>query len=105
MVNTGYKGWKILEGKYLDDSSLAETIMPNVAQISPQAIVPDTATITFNANTDVAPTGGVDGDIWYNLPADALYKKLVGVWTLLTDRVTNIYYIAPVYNTSDCSLD
>ncbi len=104
MENTGYKGWKILENYYLDDLSLAGMIMPNIQQISPQAIVPSTATITFNVATDVAPTGGVDGDIWYNLPADILYKKLSGTWTALIDRVTNIYYVAPVYNLDSCPL-
>lgn len=101
-VNTGYQDWKILKQIYGDDSSLTGYIMPNIAQISPQAIVPDTATITYNYPTDVAPTGGSDGDVWYNPVADELFKKISGVWTLLTDRVTNDAYIAPVINLTDC---
>jgi hypothetical protein len=102
--NTGYQGWKILEQIYGDDNSLTGFIMPNIAQISPQAIVPNTATITYNYPTDVAPTGGSNGDIWYNPVADDLYKKIATVWTLLTDRVTNDSYVAPVINLTDCPL-
>lgn len=100
--NTGYKDWKVLEQIYGDDSSLTGMIMPNIAQISPQAIVPDTATITYNYPEDVAPSGGSDGDVWYNPVADELFKKIGGTWTLLTDRVTNDAYIAPVINLTDC---
>lgn len=103
-TNTGYQDWKILEQIYGDDSSLTGMIMPNIAQISPQAIVPNTATITYNYPSDVAPTGGSDNDIWYNPVADELLKKIASVWTLLTDRVTNDAYIAPVINLTDCPL-
>lgn len=102
--NTGYKSWKVLEQYFVDDSTLTGKIMPNIAQISPQAIVDSTSTITYNYPEDVAPTGGVDGDIWYNADEDDLYKKIAGVWTLLTDRVTNDFYIAPVLNETDCPL-
>jgi len=101
-INTGYQSWTILEGIYLDDSSLDGLIMPNIAQISPQAIVPYTANITFNYPADITPTGGTNGDIWYNSVSDTLYKNFTGTWVLLTDRVTNDYYIAPVINTTSC---
>ena len=100
--NTGYQGWKVLEQIYGDDSSLTGQIMPNISQISPQAIVPDTATITYNYPTDVAPTGGSNGDVWYNPNADDLFKKIAGTWTLLLDRVTNDAYVPPVINETDC---
>lgn len=102
--NTGYQGTKILEQRYADTLELTGMIMPNIAQISPQAIVESTSTITYNYPADVAPTGGANGDVWYNAGTDSLYKKLSGVWTLLIDRVTNDAYIAPVYNTSSCPL-
>ncbi len=103
--NTGYQGIKIIEERYADNNALTGRIMPNIAQISPQAIIPSaTNSITFNYPTDVAPTGGIDGNVWYNAGADTLYKKLGGVWTLLIDRVTNDAYIAPVYNTTACPL-
>lgn len=101
--NTGNQGKKILEGKYLDDLSLNGMIMPNIQQISAQAIVPSTATITFNYPTDVTPSGGANGNIWYNSVADELFKKIGGTWTLLTDRVTNDYYAPPVENLGACS--
>ena len=100
--NDGYQDWKILQEIYADDSSLTGFIMPNIAQISPQAIVLSTSNITYNYPTDATPTGGSDGDIWYNPVADQLFKKKVGVWTLLTDRVTNDAYITPVINLTDC---
>jgi hypothetical protein len=102
--NTGEQGWKVLQQYYLDDMSLTGLIMPNVVNISPQAIVPNTATITYNYPTDVAPTGGANGDIWYNSVADNLYKKIGGLWTLLVDRVTNDAYEPPIENLTDCPL-
>lgn len=104
LVNDGYEGWKILKEKYLDDGSFTGNIMPNIQQISPQAIVPNTATITYNYPTDVVPTGGANGDIWYNPVADDLFKKASGVWSLLTDRVDNANYNPPVENLSDCPI-
>ncbi len=104
-VNTGYQGWKVLEQYYADDNTLTGQIMPNIEQISPQAIIAGGAnTITYNYPTDVAPTGGSNGDIWYNPVADQLFKKIAGSWTLLTDRVTNDVYVAPVINETDCPL-
>jgi hypothetical protein len=103
-VNNGEQGWKVLEQYYTDDSSLTGLIMPNIAMISPQAIVNNSATITYNDTTDVSPSGGANGDIWYNQPSDALYKKISGTWTLLTDRVTNTQYVAPVENLTACPL-
>lgn len=102
--NTGYQGWFILEGIFLDDSTLDGFKKPNIAQCSPQALVPEAAVVTYNYPTDVSPTGGSNGDIWYNPVADHLYKKISGTWTLLTDRVTNPDYVAPVLNTGDCPL-
>jgi hypothetical protein len=101
-VNTGYQGWKILQEIYLDDQSLTGNIMPNIPQISQQAIVPSTATITYNYPSDVAPTGGANGDVWYNPVANQLFKKIAGSWTMLLDRVTNDAYIAPVINETSC---
>jgi len=103
-VNNGYQGWKILEGIYLDDNSLDGLIMPNIAQISPEAIVEDGTSITYNDFADVVPSGGSNDDIWYNAPSDVLYKKISGTWTVLTDRVTNDYYVPPVYNTGACPI-
>jgi hypothetical protein len=104
LVNSGYLGWTILEGIYLDNSALDGLIMPNIQQISPQAIVPDGTSITYNANSNISPIGGSDGDIWYNQPNDTLFKKIAGTWTLLTDRVLNTYYVAPVFNTTSCPI-
>jgi len=102
--NTGLQGWKVLEGIYLDDMSLDGFKRPNIAQVSAQDLVPEAATITYNYPTDVAPSGGSNGDIWYNPVADNEYKKIAGVWTLLTDRVTNDQYVAPVVNTDACPI-
>lgn len=103
-TNTGYQSGKILEGFFTDDESLTGFIMPNITFISNEAIVPDTATITFNTNSDPSPSGGADGDVWYNLPSDILYKKVGGIWSLITDRVPNSYYQAPVQNLTDCPI-
>lgn len=102
--NSGAQNWYILEGIYLDNSALTGMIMPNIKRISPSAIVPDGTTITYNEVTDVAPTGGADGDIWYNEPSDILYKKIAGVWTPLTDRSANDYYAPDIENTTDCPI-
>lgn len=104
LVNSGYQGWTILEGIYLDDSSLDGLIMPNIQMISPQAIVPDGTMITYNATFDFAPAGGVQGDVWYNQPSDMLYQFQSGQWKLLTDRVLNTFYVPPVYNTGSCPI-
>lgn len=102
--NNGLQGWYILEGFVPFTAALSGYIMPNIANISPQAIVPDGTTITYNEITDVTPTGGAEGDIWYNEPSDNLYKKIAGVWTMLTDRAANSYYAAPIENLDDCPL-
>jgi hypothetical protein len=102
--NTSYQGYKVLEQYNPITNAATGMIMPNVKTISQQAIVPNTANITYNDYADAAPAGGADGDIWYNLPSDALYKKIAGVWTLLQDRVNNDYYVAPVVNTAACPL-
>lgn len=104
MANTGQQGYKILEGFYVDDSSLDGLIMPNIANISPDAIVPSTATITFNDTSSPLPTGGSNGDIWYNALTDVLYKKITGSWLILTNRVPNSYYIPPTLNTGACPI-
>lgn len=98
----------MLEGYNTADGTLSGVKMPNIKMISPDAIVPESAEITFNEAAVVAPSGGADGDIWYNLfEADdsgdgALYKRIVGVWTLLTNRVINTNYIEPVINLTSC---
>jgi hypothetical protein len=104
LVFNGYQSWYILEGIYLDNSQLSGLIMPNIQMISPRAIVPNGTTILYYTNSTPAPSGGIDGDIWYTQPNDSLYKKIAGVWTLLTDRVLNTYYIAPVYNITSCPI-
>jgi hypothetical protein len=104
LQNTGYQGYKILKEQYTDDNTYTGKQMPNVAQVSPQAIVGASAVITFNTNANVVPSGGSAGDIWYNLPEDKLYKNIAGTWTILTDRVNNDSYVAPVYNTDACPL-
>lgn len=106
LTNSGQQGWTTLEGYFTDGNTptLTGQIMPNIMMISPQAIVPSSATITYNQAAVVAPTGGADGDIWYNEPNDALYKKIAGVWTFLTDRVINQYYQAPITNLTDCPI-
>jgi len=105
LINTGNKAYTILEGYYTDDNSLQGTIMPNIINISPQAIVPDGTTITFNKLTAPSPSFGADGDIWYNQPPDMLYKKANGVWSLLTDKAINVRYQAPVQNLTDCPIE
>lgn len=102
--NTGQQAFKIIQERYVDDNTLTGFQMPNVQLISPEAIVPNTATITYNYPTDVAPTGGANGDVWYNPVADKLYKKVSGVWSLLTDRVVNANYVPSVQNLSTCPL-
>lgn len=110
LVNTGDQGWYVLEGYNTADSTLSGTKMPNIRMISPDAIVPESAAITYNQAVTIAPSGGADGDIWYNdSEADptgngALYKRIVGVWTLLTNRVINTYYVPPIVNLTDCPL-
>jgi hypothetical protein len=103
-ANNGQEGWAVLKEQNATTSAFTGRIMPNVQNISPQAIVSNTATITFNANTDVAPTGGADGDIWYNRPSDTLYKKISGAWALLSDRVVNANFVPTVTNTTDCPI-
>lgn len=102
--NTGQENVKIIQERYIDDNSLTGNQMPNIQQISPEAIVPNSDTITYNYPTDVAPTGGSNGDIWYNPVADNIYKKVGGVWSLLIDRVTNANYVPSVQNLTDCNL-
>lgn len=102
--NNGEQSWFILEQIYSDDSTLTGLIMPNISQISPQAIVSNTATITYNYPEDIAPTGGINGDVWYNPVADNLYKKIAGVWSLLLDRVTNDAYVPPIVNEVSCPI-
>lgn len=104
LVNNGYLAYSILEGIYLDDASLDGMIMPNIQMISPEAIVPDGTPITFNIYSNIYPTGGSNGNIWYNLPEDGLYINILGVWTLLTDRVLNTWYIPPIFNTGTCPI-
>lgn len=101
--NDGNQGYTVLEGFNLLTGVDNHTRMPNIVNISPQAIVPDTATITYNF-TDVAPSGGSDDDIIYNAEADDLFKKIAGVWTLLTDRSSNVFYAVPVENLDACPL-
>lgn len=102
--NTGQQGWDVLEEYYIDDNSLTGRIMPNVNYISSSAIVPTGTTITFNHDTNPTPTGGSDGDIWNNDPLANLYKKVAGVWSLLTDKALNASFQAPITNTTACPI-
>lgn len=102
--NTGYEQYKILEGYYTSDSSLSGTITFNLQYYSPSAIVPDGTSATYNYPDDVAPTGGSDGDIWYNPNEDKIYKNISGTWTVLTDRILNPYYVAPSQDLTNCPL-
>jgi hypothetical protein len=94
----------VLKQIYTDDNSLVGFNMPNIQNISPQAICPNTNTITFNANSNVTPTGGVNLDVWYNEILDDLYQNQSGTWQLLTNRVNNAFYIPPVSNPSSCPI-
>jgi len=102
-VNNGYQGYTKLDGYNTSTGVYNHTYMPNIKSISPQAIIPDSNIITYNFVT-VAPSGGSNGDVWYNEDVDLLYKKIAGVWTLLTDRSSNDYYVAPVVNTGACPI-
>ena len=102
--NDGQQGWKILDEKNATTGVLTGRIMPNVQNISPDAIVPNTATITYNPNSIVSPSGGGNGDIWFNGPNDTLYKKILGAWALLTNKVVNTNYIPTITNTGACPI-
>lgn len=104
LVNTGQQNYKILKGHFTDDDSLSGQQMPNIQNISLSAIVPNSATITFNPNTSPTPTGGADGDVWYNGGTDDLYKNVAGTWSPLNDRVTNVWYHPSIENLTDCPL-
>ncbi len=103
-VNNGQQGWKVLKEQNVSTLAYTGRIMPNIQNISPDAIVPNAATITFNPTTDVAPSGGSDGDIWYNGLSDTLYKKVSGSWILLVDKVINTNYVATIENLTDCPI-
>lgn len=103
-ANNGQQGWRILDEKNLSTGVLTGRIMPNIQNISPDVIVPNTATITFYPNSDVAPGGGSNGDVWYNGLSDTLYKKISGIWALLVNKVVNANYIPTILNTSACSI-
>lgn len=102
--NDGNQSYKVLKEIYIDDQSLAGNKMPNIQNISPEAVVDNSSNITYNQFENVTPTGGTNNDIWYNEPADMLYKNILGSWFLLTDRVLNTYYQAPILNTIDCQI-
>jgi len=102
--NNGQYGWKILDEKNVGTGVLTGRIMPNVQNISPDAIVPNTATITYNPNTDATPSGGSNGDIWYNGLSDTLYKKIAGNWALLVDKVVNTNYIPTITDATSCPI-
>lgn len=103
-VNDGNELETILQGYYLGTTNLTGFIMPNIQNISPQAIVPSTSDITYNETTTPTPTGGSNLDVWYNAPNDTLYQNISGTWTLLTNRLINQFYLAPVQNLTDCPL-
>lgn len=103
-VNNGQQGWKILEQYNLATGTTTGLIMPNAPIISPEAIVPNTATITYNQATNISPSGGANGDVWYNLPANQLYKKVAGIWSLLNDTAINSNYAPSIKNLTDCPL-
>lgn len=100
--NTGQQGWTILNQISQITGSLTGFNMPNIPFISPEAIIPNTSAITYNANTSPTPSGGSNGDLWYNFPVDNLYKKIGGVWTILNDRLANAFYVQPIQNTGAC---
>lgn len=102
--NSGQQGWKVLDEQNVNTSVLTGRKMPNVQNISPDAIVPNSAVITYNPNSDVAPTAGSNGDIWYNGVSDTLYKKIGGAWALLTNKVVNTNYIPTILNTGACAI-
>jgi hypothetical protein len=104
IINTGDEAWKVVFERYGDDNSLTGRKFPNIPTISSDAIVPNAATITFNTNTDITPTGGANGDIWYNKPSDKLYKRVAGIWSLITSRAINSNYQPPVQNLTDCPI-
>jgi len=66
--------------------------------------VPNTATIIFHANVDGSPSGGANGDIWYNGLSDTLYKKISGTWALLPDKVVNTNFVPTILNTGACPI-
>lgn len=103
-ANNGQQGWEVLKEENSNNGVFTGRIMPNVQNISPSAIIPNTSSITFNPNSDVTPTGGSDGDIWYNGLSDTLYKHLSGAWVLLVDKVVNTNYVATVQNLTDCPI-
>jgi hypothetical protein len=102
--NDGQQGWEVLDEKNVGTGVLTGRTMPNGQNISPDAIVPNTAAITYNANSDIAPSGGSNGDIWYNGLSDLLYKKVGGAWVLLVNKVVNTNYVPTVENLTDCPL-
>lgn len=102
-ANTGNQGWSKLKEVFIDDNSITGEIKPNIQLINGASVVPNTNTITFN-QTDIAPTGGTDGDIWYNKPSDQLYKKISGAWVLQGERVINTDYIQPILNLTSCPI-
>jgi hypothetical protein len=102
--NNGQQGWKVLTEQNVGTGNLTGRIMPNIQNISPDAIVPNTATITFYPDSDVTPSGGADGDIWYNGLSDTLYKRVSGVWVLLVNRVVNTNFQPTILNTTDCHI-
>ena len=101
-INNGQQGWKVLDEKNANTGVLTGRIMPNVQNISPQAIVPNSAIITYHPNTDIAPSGGADGDIWYNGLSDTLYKRISGAWALLVNKVVNTNFVPTILNTGAC---
>jgi len=103
-ANDGQEGWKVLDEQNVGTAVLTGRIMPNVQNISPDAIVPNTATITYNPNSDITPSGGSDGDVWYNGLSDTLYKRVSGTWVLLTNRVVNTNYVPTVENLGSCPI-
>lgn len=100
--NTGQQQTPVIVQVYLDDQTGTGLKMPNIQNISPEAIVPLSAVITYQTGSPVTPTGGSDGDIWYNQGDDLLYKNIAGTWTLLTDKVINTDFIASVQNLTAC---
>lgn len=103
-ANNGQQGWKVLKEEDVNTGVFTGRIMPNIQNISPDALIPNTSAITYNPNTDVTPTGGSNGDIWYNGLSDTLYKLIGGTWALLVDKVVNANYIPLILNTTDCPI-
>jgi len=100
--NTGYQFYKILEEYNTTTNVATGKIQPNIADsvLAAQVIPPNV--VTYNYPDDVAPTGGIDGDVIYNPVVNELFIKTGGSWLEEIERDPNDEYVAPVLNTGAC---